>query len=101
MAMHTPSGPDGRPMPTAQGIWMAPWKFADDFHVFGLEWSEDWVRYYVDGVLVHEVENTLMHSHQYLILDSEVIHGWFGDPVAEDLPSTYFIDYVRAWKRKR
>jgi hypothetical protein len=26
--------------------------------------------------------------------------NWFGMPEDEDLPSTYSIEYVRAWKKK-
>ena len=32
--------------------WEAPWKLAADFHVYGLEWDKEDIKYYVDGVLV-------------------------------------------------
>jgi beta-glucanase (GH16 family) len=101
MAMHTASGPDGNHMPTAAGYWKAPWNFADDFHIYGVQWDPDWVRYYVDGVLVHEVENALKHAPQWLMFYADVKPDWFGLPREEDLPSTFSIDYVRAWKRIR
>jgi hypothetical protein len=31
--------------------------------------------------------------------DSETMPDWFGLPREEDLPSTFSIEYVRAWKR--
>jgi beta-glucanase (GH16 family) len=80
------------------GVWIAPWRFADNFHVYGLEWGEEEIRYFVDGVLVRSVENTHWHQPLFLIFDSETMPMWFGMPEDADLPSTYSIEYVRAWK---
>ncbi len=57
-------------------------------------------QYKVDGVAVQSVENTHWHQPLYLIFDSKTMPEWFGMPVAGDLPSTFSIEYVRAWKRK-
>jgi hypothetical protein len=81
------------------GTWQAPWRFADDFHVFGLEWSPQQLVYYVDGVVVRSLPNTHWHKPVRLILDSETMPDWFGLPKDEDLPSTFRVDYIRAWKR--
>jgi beta-glucanase (GH16 family) len=80
------------------GVWVAPWRLADDYHVFGLEWNAVQIKYFVDGVLVRSVENTHWHQPLYLIFDSETMPKWFGMPEDEDLPSTFSIEYVRAWK---
>jgi len=80
--------------------WEAPWRFADDFHVYGFEWGKDEVKYYVDGVVVRTAENTRWHSPLHLTLDSETFPFWFGMPDDKDLPSTFSIEYVRAWKKK-
>lgn len=82
------------------GDWDAPWRLADDFHVYGLEWDEESVRYYVDGVLVRRVLNTHWHQPLYLIFDSETMPDWFGMPDDRDLPSTFSVEYVRAWKKQ-
>jgi beta-glucanase (GH16 family) len=79
--------------------WDAPWELANDFHVYGLEWDKDDIKYYVDGVLVRQVQNTHWHQPLYLIFDSETMPDWFGMPEDKDLPSTFAIEYVRAWKR--
>ena len=50
-----------------QGVWEAPWRLADDYHVYGLDWGKDELKFYVDGVLVRSVENT--HWHQPLFSD--------------------------------
>jgi beta-glucanase (GH16 family) len=81
------------------GKWIAPWDLDADYHVYGLEWDAERIGYYVDGVLVREVKNTHWHQPLYLIFDSETMPDWFGMPKDEDLPSTYSIEYVRAWKK--
>jgi beta-glucanase (GH16 family) len=80
--------------------WLAPWRLADDFHVYGLDWAEKQITYYVDGVPVWRLDNTHWHQPLSLILDCETLMEWFGLPDGKDLPSTHSIDYVRAWKRQ-
>jgi hypothetical protein len=82
------------------GEWEAPWRFADDYHVYGFEWGKDEVKYYVDGVVVRTAENTRWHYPLHLTLDSETFPFWFGMPEDKDLPSTFSVEYVRAWKKK-
>ena len=84
----------------ALGEWIAPAPLADDFHVYGLEWDRDQIRYYFDGVLIRWVENTMWHQPLFLIFDSETMSDWFGMPADADLPSTFSVDYVRAWVRR-
>jgi beta-glucanase (GH16 family) len=81
------------------GIWLAPWRLADAYHVYGLDWSKEELRFYVDGVLVRSVENTQWHYPLYLTFDSETMPEWFGMPDDRDLPSTFSVEYVRAWKK--
>ncbi|MFZ1937301.1 MAG: family 16 glycosylhydrolase [Thermoguttaceae bacterium] len=80
--------------------WIAPWRLADDWHVYGLDWSKKELRFFVDGVLVRSVENTHWRYPLYLTFDSETMPEWFGMPNDKDLPSTFSIEYVRAWKSK-
>ena len=82
-----------------QGVWVAPWRLVDDYHVYGLDWSKDQITYFMDGVVVRRVENTHWHQPLYLIFDSETMPGWFGMPDDADLPSTFSVEYVRAWKK--
>ena len=46
-------------------------------------------------------KGTSTHWHQplYMIFDSETMPDWLGMPVDSDLPSTYSVEYVRAWQR--
>jgi hypothetical protein len=80
-------------------VWIAPTNLADDYHTYGLEWDEEKIRWYFDGMLVRWVENTHWHQRLTLNFDSETMPDWFGLPKDSDLPSTYSIEYVRAWKK--
>lgn len=82
------------------GCWVAPWRLADDYHIYGLEWAKEEILYYVDGVVVRKVKNTHWRQPLYLIFDSETMPNWFGMPDDRDLPSTFHIEYVRAWKKR-
>jgi beta-glucanase (GH16 family) len=100
MNLHVARTPTGERPPSVGGDWKAPWRLADDFHTYGLEWDQESIKYYVDGVIVRRVRNTYWHQPMYLIFDSETMPNWFGMPQDKDLPSTFHVEYVRAWKRQ-
>lgn len=99
MNLHVFYTPEEKRHWSISGVWTAPWRLADDYHVYGLEWDADEIKYYVDGVVVRTVKNTHWHQALYLIFDSETMPEWFGMPEDEDLPSTYSVEYVRVWKK--
>ena len=70
---------------------------ADDFHVYGLDWSAASLDFYMDGHLLHHLTNTSWHTPATMILDAETQVSWWGMPKDTDLPSVFTIDYVRAW----
>jgi beta-glucanase (GH16 family) len=100
MNLHVFKTPQEKKHWSVGGVWEAPWRLADDYHVYGLEWDKDEIRYFVDGVLVRSVENTHWHQPLYMIFDSETMPQWFGMPDDKDLPSTFSVEYVGAWKKK-
>lgn len=79
--------------------WKAPFRFADDYHVYALEWDKNVIKWYVDGKVVREAENTHWHQPLNMDFDSETFPKWFGLPRKENLPSTFSIEYVRSWKK--
>jgi beta-glucanase (GH16 family) len=97
MTLHVTQTPQEKRHWQVGAYWEAPSRFAEDFHVFGFEWGRNELRWYVDGTLVHTVQNTHWHQPLLLIFDSETMPEWFGMPDDADLPSTFSIDYVRAW----
>ena len=82
------------------GVYDAPFRLADDYHVYGLEWDEKEIKLYLDGVLLRRGPNTHWHQPLTMNFDTETMPDWFGLPRPEDLPSTYSIEYVRAWKKR-
>jgi hypothetical protein len=64
------------------------------------EWNKKLIRWYVDGQVVRELENTHWHQPLHLNFDSETMPDWFGLPKKEELPARFSIEYVRAWKEK-
>jgi beta-glucanase (GH16 family) len=98
MNLHVFQTPQEKRHWDVQHTWEAPWRLADAYHAYGLEWDKDEIKYFVDGVLVRSVANTHWHQPLFLIFDSETMPEWFGMPKNEDLPSTFSVEYVRAWK---
>lgn len=97
MNLHVFYTPEERRHWSIGSHWEAPFRLADDFHVYGLEWTPERITYYVDGVAVRWVENTHWHQPIYLIFDSETMIDWLGEPLKQDLPSDFQIDYMRVW----
>ncbi|OON94154.1 MAG: hypothetical protein ATN31_04335 [Candidatus Epulonipiscioides saccharophilum] len=80
-----------------------------EFHVYGFEWDTDFLRFYIDGVFVHEIDNNIerkIDGSQYLLFDMETyIYGSkpptkeaFDYKPGERNPAEYEIDYVRVWR---
>ena len=81
----------------------------NDFHVYGLEWTDKYLRWYFDGKPVFdfkkesaEVEKLPFDATQYLILNLAIGGGWGGQKGIDDsiFPSKYEVDYVRIYQKK-
>ncbi|MCY3024118.1 MAG: family 16 glycosylhydrolase, partial [Planctomycetota bacterium] len=58
--------------------YVAANNLADDYYVYGLEWDENDLKFYFDGVLVRKGPNTHWHQPLTLNFDSETMPEWFG-----------------------
>jgi beta-glucanase (GH16 family) len=83
-------------------------RFADDFHIFALEWELNTLRFYVDGQLYKTTTasdiptgTTWVFDHSFFfILNVAVGGGWPGYPDGTTtFPQTMQVDYVRVYKR--
>lgn len=78
-----------------------PFELQNDYHVWGLEWDEKYIRFYLDGVLFREAENT--HWHQPLEVNfNNESNKWFGAlPDDNRLNEIYKVDYFRVWQKEK
>lgn len=77
-----------------------PKELQADYHVWGLEWTEKYIRFYIDGILFREAENT--HWHQPLEVNFNCeSNKWFGAlPDDNRLDGEFHVKYFRAWEVK-
>ncbi|SHJ85554.1 Glycosyl hydrolases family 16 [Maribacter aquivivus] len=75
-----------------------PEELQKDYHVWGLEWTKEYIRFYIDGILFREAKNT--HWHQPLEVNFNCeSNKWFGAlPDNNKLNGEYHVKYFRVWK---
>lgn len=78
--------------------------FADNFHVFTLEWTENQLIWFIDGVEYHVASLTPndlneFHKNFFILLNIAVGGNWPGNPDATTVfPQKMIIDYVRVYQ---
>ena len=76
--------------------------YTENFHVFGVEWSADMLRFSVDGTVYHTRNSSEVPIPQtpfYIILDTAV--AWYLPPSpSTPFPATHIIDWVKLYQRK-
>jgi beta-glucanase (GH16 family) len=82
--------------------------FADDFHVFAVEWTPGQVRWLVDDQEYHRATpaslpsgTTWVFDHPFYLLMNVAVGGaWPGNPDASStFPQQMVVDYVRVYRR--
>jgi len=81
-------------------------RFDTDFHVFGIEWGENYINYYVDDVLYNQITPSdlpegskwVFNDRSFFIILNLAVGGSFvGAPNSEtQFPQTMIVDYVKA-----
>ena len=83
-------------------------RFADDFHIFAVEWESGVIRYYVDSTLYQTIRPASLPTgapwifdHPFFLLLNVAVGGdWPGSPDSTTVfPQTMLVDYVRVYKR--
>lgn len=84
--------------------------WADKFHIWLMDWTENYIRIYLDGELLNDIDitNTIngtrggkenpFHTPQYILLNLAIGGTNGGEPLLEKFPLKYEIDYVRVYK---
>ena len=105
--LHGP-GYSGGAGPTAVYTLSDTGKFADDFHVFAIEWEANVIRWYVDGTLYSTKTptdigsgNTWVFAKPFFVLLNLAVGGsWPGSPDSTTtFPQIMTVDYVRVCQR--
>ena len=76
--------------------------FSDGFHTYGVRWKPERIDWYVDGQLVHTVEDgTIAYQIMYVIANLAV-GGNFNEADVDPsvLPARLDIDYIRVYQEK-
>ncbi len=76
---------------------------SDDFHVYGLHWTENEYVFFIDGKEEWRTDEAVSGIKQFLIL-SLLSSGWERERLeksrnAGGLPDSMFVDYVRVFRR--
>jgi beta-glucanase (GH16 family) len=80
-------------------------RFDVDFHVFAVEWGEDYIDYYVDDALYQRIRpedlpgDWVYNQPFFIILNVAVGGNYVGFPTPETpFPQTMLVDYVKVYK---
>jgi len=92
----------GKPFQLAAG------RFADDYHIYAVDWSPERVEFLVDGVSYHTVtpaslpaSTKWVYDHPFFLLLNVAVGGeWPHNPDQTTVfPQKMLVDYVRVYKR--
>jgi beta-glucanase (GH16 family) len=74
-------------------------QLSDDFHTYGVLWTEESMWWYVDTTLYchFSIPKNATQTAMYWILDTSVGGDWAGAPVASEMPAEHAIDAVRVF----
>lgn len=82
-------------------------KWADRFHIWRMDWTEEQILLYLDDVLLNSIDLTKtinpdgfnpFHQEHYLLLNLALGKNG-GDPSQTDFPLRYEVDYVRIYQK--
>ncbi|RDV17245.1 glycoside hydrolase family 16 protein [Pontibacter diazotrophicus] len=80
----------------------------EKFHVWKMDWTEDYIRLYLDDELLNEVDLSQtqnpdgfnpFHQPHYILLNLAIGSNG-GDPSGTDFPGIYEVDYVRVYQKE-
>lgn len=89
----------------SKNFYLSNSRFDTDFHIFGIEWDENRVNFYVDDFLYHSVTpedvpgEWVFNQPFYLILNVAVGGNLPGSPNSETpFPQEMLVDYIRVYE---
>jgi beta-glucanase (GH16 family) len=109
-SLHGPGGVNATSNLTASFHLPSGKNFADDFHVYAIEWDPGAVRFYVDSMLYANFASSRwpaggpwVFDHPFFIVLNLAVGGdWPGSPDGSStFPKTMLVDYVRVYAKRR
>lgn len=86
--------------------------WAEQFHIWRMDWDKDFIRLYVDDQLLNEINlsnaknpsgsdigNPFRQPH-YILLNLAVAGTCGGDPAVTEFPARFEVDYVRVYQKR-
>jgi beta-glucanase (GH16 family) len=104
--LHGPGYSGGNGISSSSSL--ATGKFADEFHVYGVEWEGTQIRFYLDGILSYTrtsadipTGSVWVFDHPFFIILNVAVGGaWPGAPDGTTVfPQKMLVDYVRVYRR--
>lgn len=79
------------------------------FHIYGMEWTKEFIAFYIDGKLVYhyqpEIKNmdTWPFDKPFFIIFNVAIGGNWGGPVVDDqlFPAVMTVDWVKVYQKQK
>lgn len=94
-----PADPDGNSLSQTgefKGI-----DFSKAHHTFAIEWEENLIRWFVDGVERHRSEREVPDTPMFLLVNLALGGGWAGEPDAStQFPADFEVDFIKAWRKR-
>lgn len=75
--------------------------YSAGFHTFGIEWSEEKVAWFIDGVKRFETDTYVPKEEMYLYVNTAIGGNWPGSPdETTSFPQYFLVDYIRVFQKK-
>ncbi len=78
----------------------------EGFHLYGVEWTPEYLRFYVDRKLVWEFTEAIPHVPEYMILSSEVQNKFWAGKIPkqgfgskDESTTKMIVDFVRVYQK--
>ena len=116
-----PGRPAGQPNPGGAGTdtpggskFTRNLNLSSAYHIFGLQWDANYITWYIDGEQIAQIRNgtgnatsivgptppgNAFNIPMQILMDSSIFPGWYGNPIASQMPATTYYDYVRVWTK--
>ncbi len=80
--------------------------FGDNYHHFGMEWTDDSISFYIDGRRYYTFDCTTSDAYDIFDQYATVVYGAFSDrgytnlPVPDNHKTSYnYVDWIRIWQK--